>query len=365
MNDKIQDKIGFKLGFVYLMIFLSMVLVGGGISKLFKSEPKILLDPSGKTIMPTSTPTPKTKYGILLMGGGGPGHSGGELSDTMLVSEVDIQKRQITLVNVPRDSWVEIINKQTGNPEQRKVNHAYYLGGGEEAKKWAETITGVDIDYYTWVDFGGFVALVDMLGGLEIDVPTSFVDELYPISGKENEPCGKTEDEIKLVTATLSGTLVDREFMCRYERLEFVQGRVTMDGATTLKFVRSRHAPVGGGDFARAQRQQAVIEAIRRKLLSPAMWVKIPALVNESRKYVATDLKFDEVWKEVLKIGDVNNFTVKRINVNTDNVLTEGYSVDRQYILFPKAGLGKWETVSEYVRSQKIGLLETCRAKFM
>lgn len=338
---------------VYLGIFLVMMMVGGGISKLVKSNPGIILDPSGKTLVPTNTPTPKTKYGVLLMGGGGSGHSGGELSDTMLVSEVDLVKKQITLVNVPRDSWVEITNKQTGNLEQRKVNHAYYLGGSDEAKKWAEIITGIEVDYFAWIDFGGFVSLVDMLGGLDVDVPTTFVDELFPVSGKENDPCGKSEEEIKLVTATLSGTLVDREFLCRYERLEFTQGRTTMDGATALKFVRSRHAPVGGGDFARAARQQAVIEAIRRKLISPALWVKIPTLVSESRKYIASDLRFEEVWKEVLKIGDVNNFTVKRININTDNVLMDGYSVDRQYILFPKTGLGKWESVAEYVESQK------------
>lgn len=353
MDEKSQEKVGIRLVLIYLVIFVVMMFLGGGISTLVKPDPKTILDPSGKTPTPTNTPTPKTKYGMLLMGGGGPGHSGGELSDTMLVSEVDLVKKQITLVNVPRDIWVEISNKQSGNLEQRKVNNAYFLGGSEEAKKWAETISGIDIDYYAWIDFGGFVAMVDILGGLEVDVPTSFVDELYPITGKENDACGKSEEEIKQVTATLSGTLVDREFLCRYERLEFVQGRMVMDGATTLKFVRSRHSLIGGGDFARAQRQQAVIEAIRRKLLSPAFWVKIPSLVNESRRFVATDIKFDEIWKEVLKIGEVNSFTIKRININTDNVLTEGYSVDRQYILFPKAGLGKWESVSEYVNSQK------------
>lgn len=357
LNDKLQMTIkktnAVKFGAIYLGIFLVMLVIGSVVGRAFdRNSSVIILDPSGRPISPTPTPTPKTKYSIILLGGGGANHQGGELSDTMLVAEVDTVRKQLTLVNLPRDIWVPITNKETELVEEKKLNFAFYAGGTEEIKKWAKEISGIEIDNYVWVDFDGFVKLVDLLGGLEVDVPMTFSDDLYPIAGLEDETCGKTEAEIKQITATLSGLLVDRQFACRYEKIEFVKGKMQMDGVTALKFVRSRHAQVGGGDFARSQRQQAVVEAVRNKLIQPGNWLKIPSLVSTGKKYYRTDARIDELVQMGLKTPDPRGYTIRRVTLSTDNVLVEGYSADRQYILLPKAGKDMWNSVREFVISE-------------
>ena len=353
MNESFKTTKLVKKIVTYIAIFLITLGIGTGIGKILWGQDQKIIDPSGRPIPPTPTPTPKTKYGFLLLGGGGAGHQGGELTDTMIVAEVDMEQKKILLVNIPRDLWVPIINKETQVIEYKKINFAYSLGGPNEVKKWANTISGVPIDYYAWIDFGGFVKLIDTLGGLEVSVPMAFVDELYPIAGKEVDPCGKSPEEIKQLTATLSGTLVDKELLCRYERLEFLQGKTQMDGATVLKFVRSRHAVNGGGDFSRSMRQQAVIEAVRNKMIKPGTWSTVPTLINQAKSYVVTDLKFDEVWKEVIKISDLNSFTINRVTISTDNVLKEGYSFDRQYILTPSNGDEDWTSIQKFIEAQK------------
>lgn len=311
-----------------------------------------VFDPSDGKHLPTvtPTPTPKTIYTVMMLGGGGAGHQGGELTDTMMLVRADTVKKEIQLVNVPRDIWVNIKMKGTEKTEDKKINFAFYAGGPDEMKRVIEMVTGVSVDYYVFADFSGFTKIIDLLGGIDVEVPVSFVDNLYPVAGKEDESCGKSDEEIKQVTATLSGLLVDQQFLCRYERIEFTKGKTFMDGATALKFVRSRHSTVGGGDFARAQRQQAVVEAVRSKVLSVWSLPKIPSLVSTTMSYIHTDIRREDVSPLITRLPDAGSYTIKRIILSTDTILSEGTSSDKQYILLPKAGMGKWESVRAYVQ---------------
>src|SRR5690606_11303223 len=115
-----------------------------------------------------------------------------------------------------------------------------------------EFVTGEPVHYAMVMDFSGFKEVIDTLGGVEVDVEHSFTDTEYPIAGRENDLCDG-----------------DPEYRCRYETIEFKQGRQYMDGETALKFVRSRHAEGDeGNDFARSACQQRVISAIREKVLT-------------------------------------------------------------------------------------------------
>jgi polyisoprenyl-teichoic acid--peptidoglycan teichoic acid transferase len=165
-----------------------------------------------------------------------------------------------TLISFPRDLWVNI----PGYGEQR-LNVAYPLGAeagqsGGGAALLARTLAaefGLAPERWARVDFQGFADLVDALGGVEVTVPRTLVDDHYP-----------TDDY---------GT----------RRLVIPAGRQRFDGATALAYVRTR-AP--DSDFGRMERQQQVLVALRERALTPDGLVRLPgALVTLSRG-VASDL---------------------------------------------------------------------------
>ena len=203
---------------------------------------------------------------ILLLGTGGEGHAGSNLSDTIILASVNLTKKDIALVSIPRDLWILALSA--------KVNSAYATG--EEKKKGAgldfardtiEDIVGVPIHYVVRVDFTGFIRAVDLVGGLEINVARGFDDFKYPIAGREDDTCGFTISEIEtdrvkqvqILTATGSAVLQD-PFTCRYEHVHFDSGLQLMVGETALKYIRSRMGSNGAGsDFDRSERQKTVI----------------------------------------------------------------------------------------------------------
>ncbi len=178
---------------------------------------------------------------VLLLGIGGAGHDGSQLTDTIILATIDADQKRISMLSIPRDLAFPL-----GNNTFEKINalNAYEEQDhpGEGAKRTAKRVgelLDVPIDQAVRVDFAGFAAFVDALGGIDLTVERSFVDPQYP-----------TADEGVMEVA-------------------FQKGRQHMDGKTALVFVRSRHGSNGeGSDFARSHRQQLVLLAVRDKLLS-------------------------------------------------------------------------------------------------
>src|SRR5690606_21863522 len=110
------------------------------------------------------------------------------------------------------------------------------------------------------LDFDGFTEVIDILGGVEVEVEKTFTDKKFPIPGREEDTCGLTAGPGQ----------EEPEYLCRYETITFEKGVQMMDGKTALKFARSRHSedPEEGNDLARGRRQQKVILAIKNKMLS-------------------------------------------------------------------------------------------------
>lgn len=192
-----------------------------------------------------------SRTNLLLLGIGGVSHEGGDLTDTIILLSLDFTKKDAVLLSIPRDIWIPTLKD--------KINAAYHLGeekatdaGFVLAKASVEEVVGIPIHYALLIDFSGFKRLVDIVGGIEVNVADSFTDSLYPIAGKENDLCNG-----------------DPEFACRFETVSFQKGKEHMDGERALKYVRSRHAEGGAGtDFSRGKRQQAVLLALKQKLLS-------------------------------------------------------------------------------------------------
>jgi anionic cell wall polymer biosynthesis LytR-Cps2A-Psr (LCP) family protein len=193
----------------------------------------------------------------------------------MIFISINPENKSITMVSLPRDIWI---------PELRaKLNSTYYWGNNKKqggglvlTKTVVEKIVGQTIQYGIVIDFEGFKKIIDILGGIDVNVKSSFTDEKYPIPGKENDLC--------------TG---DPEFICRYEILHFDQGIQYMDGETALKFTRSRNAEGDEGtDFARAARQQEVIGAIKDKILTREVLLS-PKKLSELKSIIMEHMEKD------------------------------------------------------------------------
>ncbi len=322
------------------------------------------------TNTPTPTPDPLAPKNILLLGYGGSSHVDGTLlTDTIIVAHVIPRDASVTLISIPRDVLVplEIKEKKT---KMFKINHAYAIGtddnnypdkpktykgptgGGNMAKDAVEMVTGLKIDYFVSIDFVGFLNIIDALGGVNVYVPYTFTDNYYPIPGEEDNPCEKTEEDIEKLTATMSGDILLKEFTCRFETLEFTKGALTMDGETALKFVRSRHSEVGGSDFGRSQRQQALLVAIKNKLLSYKSIPKLISIINILSKNVRTDIDIKTGVDLLQQQTGLDEIDITTISLTTDNVLKETYAADGQYILLPKNDNNNWNEIHEYIEEQ-------------
>ena len=276
------------------------------------------------------------RVNILILGKGGAGHAGGDLTDTMIFASVSLKDRSVNLISIPRDIWI---------PEIRaKINSAYYwgkekpeFGGGLTfAKKNVEIITGLPINYSLVLDFSSFKEIVDALGGVRIDVANSFTDSLYPIEGREEDTCDG-----------------DKDFKCRYEVIHFEKGLNFMDGATALKYVRSRNGDNNeNSDIAREARQQRVISAIKSKMLSsgtllnPFKLLKVWKVVRSS---IETDMDFPSMLvlgKEMLAIdGNIHSSVVP------DGILIsppKSQKYDYQYVFIPQKG--DWSELQSWIK---------------
>lgn len=323
---------------IFPLIFVIVALISYFVLSNTGKNP-ITLDPNAT---PAPTPKEKTSYNIALLGHGGSGHEGGGLADSIIILNIDIKTKKASFISIPRDTFIS----------GQKVNYQFATGGGIAIKQALQTITGLEMDYFVSIDFSGFENAIDALGGISVNVPVSFTDEFYPIKGEENNLCGKSLEEVETLKATLSAQILERQFTCRYEKLQFNQGITQMDGKTALKFVRSRHSAQHGGDFARSQRQIAVLNAIKDKALSMEALDNIPQFFNQFAKFIRADLDANVITLLYKMIGDPQNYTEQSINLSTDNVFKESISGNGAYILVPQAGEGNWGPVQDYIKNE-------------
>lgn len=307
----------------------------------------------------------KSQINLLLLGYGGPNHDGGYLSDAILVAHIDLKTHKIFMISIPRDIWVPLPIR-SDMTQNFKINHAYAIGfadnvyslkepiyrgehgGGNMAKYAMEKITGLPIDYYLAVSFDDFIEIVDILGGITVNVPKTFDDYFYPVKGLENETCGKSPEEIQDVHEKYSGFDLEKQFECRYEHLHFDQGPADISGEQALKFVRSRHSDQHGGDFARHERQQAVIVAVKDKVLKKNYSIDE---LKELSENIQTDIDQETILKYIGYYKDFANFEILNIRLGEDNVLKSSTSSDGQYILIPKEGPGEWEAIHQLIKT--------------
>jgi LCP family protein required for cell wall assembly len=168
---------------------------------------------------------------ILLLGSDTRGNIGeslasaeGDRSDVMIVIRISGDREHVTAMSIMRDSWVEI----PGYGEN-KINAALALGGVPLTVQTVENLLDTRIDHVAVIDFEGFAAITDALGGVTVQNERAFTPVTLP-------------------------------------EVTFPQGEVTLNGVEALAYVRERMA-FGSGDFQRVKNQQAYVKGLARKVL--------------------------------------------------------------------------------------------------
>lgn len=288
------------------------------------------------------------RVNLLLLGIGGEGHDGPQLTDTMIFTSYRPSDGAVAMMSLPRDMTVPIPNYG-----YRKVNHANAYGemdnpgsGPELASHVIGDVLDEDINYYLRVDFKGFEEFIDAIGGVDVYVENGFTDANYPIEGKEYDECGyesaetsdtRVESDLEntpeepselsqiLAIDEAEGILeeaLDEEnlpevvpdYSCRFESITFYEGWTHMDGETALTFARSRHGNNGeGSDFARSKRQQKIILAAKDKVLSASTFLnpsRISKMMDTLKSNISTNL---DVWEIVRLAGEFKNLSSSEI----------------------------------------------------
>ncbi|MFI6519928.1 LCP family protein [Spirillospora sp. NPDC050679] len=197
------------------------------------------------------------------------GREPGERSDTMLLVHISRDHDRVTVVNLPRDSYVMIPSHRSNGSEGQKGAHvparygkltwAYQFGGRDLTVETIKKSTGVSIDHYVEVNFYGFVNMVDALGGVEVCTEV-------PIDDKK------------------SG-------------LQLPKGKTRVDGLKALAFTRARYSLTGGSDLGRIERQQQFMASMMKQALSSRTLsdpVKSTRFLQAALKSLTVDKKLAE-----------------------------------------------------------------------
>jgi polyisoprenyl-teichoic acid--peptidoglycan teichoic acid transferase len=194
------------------------------------------------------------------------------LTQVMMIVHVDTVKNTVTMVSIPRDSWVSVPGFG-----MHKIDQAFSLGEQQTgkfddgvllARETVEADYGVTIDRYAWVGLDGFAKVIDTLGGIDINVAHPIVDDSYPNDVGSGSNSGNAY---------------------AYKRLYIAPGPQHLDGQEALEYVRSRHSDLVG-DIGRTQRQQQVLEALKLKLNVTTIIADIPQLLSDLSGNIYTDL---------------------------------------------------------------------------
>lgn len=231
-------------------------------------------------------------YMLLLGSDSRTSDTAGSRSDTCIVVRVDPVDNAITMISIPRDTMI------TYNGSTVKFNAAYAYDGIAGTVTAANELLGIEVSHFAEVSFSSFVDLIDVMGGIEVDVPRRIND-----------------------------------WRAGYVTIE--EGLQTLDGEAALVMARSRQYV--DGDFTRSSNQRLIVEAIINKVLTlPAS--EIPNVIQDASACISTDFSVTDIASLALQFaGDGDNLTVYSVMVPSTTETINGAS----YVIADDTGLAK------------------------
>jgi LCP family protein required for cell wall assembly len=261
------------------------------------------------------------RINVLLLGYGGPGHDGPYLTDSVMLLSIRPGNREAIMVSLPRDLLVKIPALPNNRSMMGKLNSAYAIGidhgnypnvrsdwktdtgGGDLAAATVSQVTGQPIDYWVGVDFKAFRDVVNAIGGVTVDVPTTLDDPFFPAG----ESTGMMHIRINA-------------------------GPQQFDGERALEYARSRETT---SDFDRSRRQQLIMLAVRQRVFSLNAVPRLFSLLGALQDNVRTNLRPAEMQQLASLAGRIRDQDIRRVAIDTSNLLRSGFSSNGQYVLQP------------------------------
>ncbi len=261
------------------------------------------------------------RINVLLLGYGGPGHDGPYLTDSMMLLSIRPAFHEAMMISLPRDLWVKIPALPNNRYMIGKLNSAYAIGidhsdypnvrdewktdtgGGDLAAATVSQVTGQPIDYWVGVDFKAFRDVVNAIGGIRVDVPTTLDDPFFPAG----ESTGMMHIRIDA-------------------------GQQQFDGERALEYARSRETT---SDFDRSRRQQLIMLAVRQRVFSVNAIPRLLSLLGALQDNVRTNLRPAEMQQLASLAGRIKDQDIRRVAIDTSNLLRSSFSSNGQYILQP------------------------------
>jgi LCP family protein required for cell wall assembly len=251
---------------------------------------------------------------ILFLGKMGGSHYGAENTDAMLV--IYIKNNKIFIIHIPRDLIVRI------NNDFYKINSLYSFKKLNELLYEVSNFTGLKVKKYVVVDSYIVKKIVDLLGGLEVELK-------YP------------------VTDAVSGyTLYPGKHKLNGEWVDFV--------------IRSRYYP--DGDFTRMKNQFIIIKSLKENLQKTSIenLFRIFNFIVGAKSHFETNLDYKEMIELIRLVSKIKNEDIKEIWIGYDkNIWIDGtfnIKINSHYApaygLYPKNGVGEYSTIREKIKKE-------------
>ena len=271
------------------------------------------------------------RINILVLGIGGPGHEGADLTDTIMIASIDPINNQVALLSLPRDLWIKI----PGNGSQ-KVNAAFAYGKeGSKSKnlidqqrdglalldKALTPVIGIPIHYHAVINFKAFSQTVDVVGGVSFNVPETLYDPTIAWENKGNPLIAQ-------------------------------KGTQTFNGQRALLYAKSRETST---DFARSERQRQLMVALKDKILSAGTFsnpLKISSLLSSFGDNIYTDFSLNDIKRLYEIISKIPSKDISSLDLVTpphDLLTTNG--LNGLSVVQPKAGLYNYGPLQNYIRN--------------
>ncbi len=249
------------------------------------------------------SPSLQKTTNILLLGSDRRPNTPNWRTDVMMILAIDEATKQVGVISLPRDIYVDEIPNHRGN----KINVIDYVGEQDEPNgggpkllgQIIENKIGVPIDHYIRFDFEAFKELVDTMGGVDIEIDCPLYD-----------PYGYDQGGLPLA--------LDK-------------GVHRLNGGQALSYVRSR---LVGGDLERERRQQRFAWAVRSQILNENLLARVPALYAALNDHVQTDLGLRDTIKLVRFALTLDAKNVHGFVVNDPSMIKQGYA-GQMWVWYP------------------------------
>lgn len=307
---------------------LRKVLSGGGAAAALNDS----VDPSKLRVEGDG------RINILLLGRGGEGHEGPDLTDTLILASIDPISKEAGLVSIPRDLYVKVPGKGS-----MKINSVFYTGKTAALKKSktkkpdidkAESegldliqatvadVLGIPVHYRGMIDFAGFKEAIDTIGGVDVHVTEAVRERMY-IDG-------------------------------RNYTLDVKPGQRHMGGFEALAYSRSRHTSKRG-DFDRAERQRVIIAAMKNKILSAGTYSnpsKISQLLDNFGSHIQSNFGLKDLTSLYDITKEIDNSKIMSIGLaDPPNNYLKTATISGVSAVVPTAGVYNYESLHSYIRN--------------